>query len=812
MMGPVRSAVDAPRRTLAIAAAVVAVAALAATQLGSGSLERLLAGAHSKVGSATAAQEKAFGGEPIVVDLRGNLDTMLDGGNLRRLLGLETRLRRLDGVQTVVGPGTFVDQAVTQMNRVVVEELGPAAERADRIAAKAVQLAKAHGVKPDQFGAIDEAARLRALGGLRKRYEDLLVRFGYVGFPALDNKNFVSQLVFGARTAPKARFAWMFPDRRHALVVVRLRSGLSDGRARALGAQIDSAVRATRLPRGTTPLIAGAPLVVAHGTASVRDELLRLLPLGLVALAVALLVGLGLRARAVHLLVPAGLGVLVTAGLSWPLGLGFTPATLAALPVLLGLALDYAVQLQARYWALRRDGAAPAEAAVGAVEQLGPTLLLAGGAMVVGFLILTVSPVPLVDRLGITLALGVVSSLAAVLLVGPPLMVAADRPDAAPPSLGWPRLTLSPRARLAALSALVGVALAGTVLSADTPVQSDLRKLADANMAELQHLEALQRDLGTSGQIRIAVSGRDVADPRVLQWMSSIEPKILGLDRGLRAGPNLAAILGAGGSTPTDAATVQRLLRLIPPAFTGAVLTPDHRRAELSFGVPLTSAADQARLVDRMQRLLDTAPGGAHAQVAGLLAASGAGVSALQGERPWLLLLAALLIFALLLAVRRRVDRAFLPLVPALLAAGATALVVRALDVSLSPLSAGLDPLVLAVGVEFGLLLEARYREERALGHAPEAAAAEARRSIGSAVVVAAGAVALGFLVLALSSLTVLRQFGLFAALELGLSVGAALAIVPALCAGLDTDPKPAEQGRPASVPRPRVTATVGGG
>jgi len=50
-----------------------------------------------------------------------------------------------------------------------------------------------------------------------------------------------------------------------------------------------------------------------------------------------------------------------------------------------------------------------------------------------------------------------------------------------------------------------------------------------------------------------------------------------------------------------------------------------------------------------------------------------------------LLLAAAFVIFALLAAARRRLDRALIPLVPALLAAGVAALVVAALGIRLSP-------------------------------------------------------------------------------------------------------------------------------
>lgn len=805
----VRGAVAAPRRTFVIAAVVLLLAAAATTQLGAGSPERLLASPGSAVGAATAAQERSFGGEPIVVDVKGDLSqVILAPANLSALLRLERRIARVSAVQTVFGPGTFVDQAVGQMGRVVTQELGPAAEHADRVAEKAVQLARADGVRdPSRLSAIENTARLEALGPLRKQYEDLFVRFGYIGLPSITNRNFVAQLVMGASLAPKPRFAWLFPDRRHALVVVRLRAGLPDGQVRRVGDRIERLVAGAHL-RGVRTTIAGPPLVVARATHDVGRELLRLLPIVVAAMLAALVLGLGVRARAVHLLVPAGAAVVLTAGLSWPLRLGFTPATLAALPVILGLALDYAIQLQARYWARREAGAAPADAACDAVREIGPTLLLAGGAMIAGFLVLVVSPVPLVDRLGVTLAVGVAASLAVVLVLGGPLMVLRDRPGVAPPQLRLPRPALSYRARMAGLGVGLGVVLAGVVLSSGAHVESDLRKLARSDMPELQRLETLQRELGTSGQLRVAITAKDVTDPAVLTWMAQVEPRLRALDRGLRPGPNLAAILSSGGAAAVpDGPAVRRLLRLIPPAFVSAVLTPDHRRAELSFGVPLSSAAAQAALIPRMQRVLDDAPPGVDARVAGLLAVSAAGVSGLQDGRPWLLLLAAALVFALLYAVRRRVDRALIPLVPALLASGATAVAERATGMQLSPLSAGLDPLVLGVGVEFGLLLEARYQEERRRGAAPTDAARIAAERLGAPVAVAAGTVALGFAVLGLSALPVLRQFGVVAAIELLLCVVAAIALVPALAAAADRREATARRTRDVLTTIPSETA-----
>jgi hydrophobe/amphiphile efflux-3 (HAE3) family protein len=514
----------------------------------------------------------------------------------------------------------------------------------------------------------------------------------------------------------------------------------------------------------------------------------------------------------VLLLLPAGGAVLLTASLTAALGLGLTPATVAALPVILGLAIGYAVQLQARYWDRRRAGLATRQAALRAAVELGPTLLLAGGSMAAGFLALSLSGVPLVDRLGFTLAIGVACSLLVVLVFAPSLLACADRLGSPPPQLAVPRrVTVSRRARIFGLAAATTAALGGLALSAGTTVQSDFKQLAPRDMTQLRNVDRLEQQLGTSGQLRVAIHARDVTKPAVLQWMEAAQGQVLALDNRLRPGPNLAAILstGAGGSIPVQA-DVQSLLALVPAYFTAAVLSPDHTRAELTFGVPLIPGDDQARLVGRIKRVLSMAPAGVSAQPAGLIALSAASLESLEGGRPWLLLLAALIIFSLLLVVRRRLDRAVIPLVPALLGAGGSALIVAATGIRLSPLSAGLDPLVLAVGVEFGVLLEARYHEARAAGHSESVAARLAARRVGAPVAVAAATVAVGFATLIASRFNVLVQFGALAAAEVLLCALAAILIVPALAAAVD---RARAERRPPAIPiRPAVASGAAAG
>jgi predicted RND superfamily exporter protein len=743
-----------PRRAGLAALLLFAPAVWGASTLRARSSESLLAKRGSAVAKATRAQERTFGGEPIVVSLQGNLATTLDPANLNVLVALERRISSLAGVQTVFGPGTFIQQTADQIDGVIRQDL--------------------------------VALHTRGAAAARQDLSDMIIRYGYIGVPSVDNEDFVGQLIFGSGTQPKQRFAWLFPDDYHALVIVRPRAGLSDARTLALGKQIEQLVGAAPL-EGVQTLVAGVPLVTAGLASEFAGELLRLAPIVIAAMVIVLLIGLGRRLGSLLVLVPAGGAVLLTAALSSALGLGLTPATLAALPVILGLAIDYAIQLQARYWRWRESGATPPQAATGAVSELGGTLVLAGCAMATGFLALLLSDAPLVNRLGVTLALGVGSSLVSVLCFAPVLLARADRLSGPPPKPPLPRIVLPPRARSLGLAAVVAAAFGGLALSSGAAVDANVKTLAPSNMPQLKAVEQLERELGTSGQLWIEVHARNVTSPQLVQWMSSVQERVLALDHRLRPGPNLAALLetGAGDTVPSQA-EVRSLLKLVPAYFTAPVLNADRTRAELSFGVPLMSGSAQARLVERIKRVLSSAPAGVSASPAGVIALSVASLDGLRAGRPWLLLAAASIIFGLLLAVRRRLDRAIVPLVPALLVAGLCALLVAATGVQLSPLSAGLDPLVLAVGVEFGVLLEARYHEARTAGRSESEAARLATQQVGAPVAVAAATVALSFATLITSRLGVLAQFGALASVEVILCAVLAIAIVPALAAGLD--------------------------
>jgi predicted RND superfamily exporter protein len=334
-------------------------------------------------------------------------------------------------------------------------------------------------------------------------------------------------------------------------------------------------------------------------------------------------------------------------------------------------------------------------------------------------------------------------------------------------------------------AALATLAIGGLAFAGSASIQTDIDKLSRSGSPELKAINALQRELGSAGELRIDVTAKDVTAPSVVAWMTSAQARMLRVDRRLTPGPDPADLLTGGGTIP-DAATLHRLAGLIPPYFLDAVISRDRHHAELSVGIPLAPVKQQQRIVAGVRHALGDPPRGIDAVPGGLVASGVVAVDRLHSSREWVLLGSLLAVFLLLVIARRRLDRALIPLVPAVVVAGLSAFLIHATGLALLPLGAALEPLVLAVGLEFGLLLEARYQEFRAAGGSRDAARRGSQKAVGGAVAVSAATVALAFLCLAVARLSLLRQFGLLVCVELIACAAVAVLTVPWLAAWAD--------------------------
>jgi hydrophobe/amphiphile efflux-3 (HAE3) family protein len=849
-----RAAALAARRPALVLAltAVLATAGLAlALRLQPDAGVGTLVGRDSPAYTATETLRERFGDDAIIVLVRGDLRGLLLSQDLERLLGLEgciagnvprggtpvggaqspcAALARTRPVKVVLGPGTFVNTAVLELRAGYERRLARAKEQADAAAAAARAATRRQGLGRAASDRRAARARSDVQSALVEELATLAGRYGLLSVPRLDDRAFVSTLVFDAAKppgTPKRRFAYLFPSRRSqpgrtALVQVRLKAGLGERQRDDAIAHVRAAVAmAAWKPRnGATYTVTGAPVVVSDLTASIAGSMRVLLIAALLVMAAMLSLTVRRRLRLLPLAIALAAAALTFGALSLA-GASLTMASIAVLPVLIGLAVDYAIQLQSRIVGERGEDGSTGAAVRRAALLGAPAVAVAAAATAAGFAVLALSPVPMVRGFGIMLVVGIAFAFALALLAGSAALVLADRVAPAPelprreaheragvPSgaalladdaragvgrAGAAALGYAERRPARVLAIALAVAACGWVLDTQTRVESDIQRLVPQDMPALRDLDALQRSTGVGGEVDVVVEGTDVTSPAVIEWMIAYQAAVL-REQGFNVtrGCGEAALCPAfslpdlftTAASRRDAGAVDALLDAVPPYFSRSVIGADRRTATLAFGVRLMALDRQKDVIDAMRaRLDDDRPAGVSAALAGLpVLAADANAEIASGSRRVLTLLAGLGAVALvLLAAFRDLGRALVPLVPIALATGWSALVLFAVRIPLNPMSVTLGALVIAISTEFSVLLSERYREERGRGHEPRAALRRTYASTGAAVLASGATAIAGFAVLVVSDIRMLRDFGFVTVVDLTVSLLGVLFVLPAV-------------------------------
>jgi uncharacterized protein len=809
---------------------------VAATQLPTDAGTGTLVDSGSESYRATQRVREVFGEEPVVVLAEGDLQQLILTPNLGRLLRLEgclsgkvpkgakplpgpcTELAAMDPVQFVVGPATFLNEAVIQID-----------QQLNRLAAT---------VPPDQ---------------LREFLLRVAARYGITSAPSIGNPDFLAAIVFDlnrSRGTPKAKLAYLFPNNHSTQIILRLRPDLSDAeRSRALGlireAVYDTTPRkactfkgrpqACFALHGGAYTISGAPVVIEGLAGSLKDALLILFAVAITVMALTLLLVFRSRLRLLPLGVALGAAA-ITFGLLTAVGGSLTPASIGVLPILIGLVVDYAIQLQARFDEAVAGGATGEEAARQAAARGGPTIAIACLATAAGFLALQLSPIPMVRGFGWLLIVGIAVGFGVALTVGFAALGTWSQAGGggAPPLAGffaasggvfakWTGRRTGRRAlpghpllrpeRLVAFALshsllILGVgavlAVIGWGVGTQIGTATDVRDLAPRSSRAIQDLDRVQGVTGVSGQLEVSVEAPDFTDPATIRWMAGFKQRVL--DSGGFSGPRPSCLtaevcpgpalsdflVNPKGHERLTQREVRATLAELPAYDLEQVAPVDPKTglpghlALLSFGIRAQSLEDQQALIERVRGEVGKpgAPGGPPAGVtvrlAGLPVIAAAAASDLSSSRYWLTLAGLAAVALVLLAVYRSWRRSLLPLVPVVMATGWSALVLWLSRIPLNPMSAALGALTIAIATEFSVILSARFHEERGGGLGVAEALRAAYSRTGPAVLASAVTVTAGFAVLIASDVPMLRDFGFVTVIDLAVALLGVMVALPA--------------------------------
>ncbi len=803
-----------PWPVVVLATLVGAVALWGASGMGTQNVTDAFFDRDSTAYKQTEKADQAFGSDPVVIMAKGPLIETLATENLNRLATLETCLAgqiqrgrgrlfqvcrqifELQPATVIAGPATFLGRAVAGITQVYERQL------------------KRLSAAPDTPEGQAERTRIIALAA------QIVSQYGLnlTTPPSLEDPTFVRRVVFGeggVRSGPKPKLNYLFPSRDSAQIVMRLRSDLTDAEQEKAIKLIQEAADDPSVQLKNAELVVSGSPVVFNG---LNDELpVRVLILAGVAVILMSLALFFVFASAWRLL-PLGLalgGVAVAAGILRLAGGEFSLASLGAAPILIGLTVDYAVQVQARFDETAR---LPARQAAREAASLGvPMIATACVATAAGFGVLALSSLPLVSQFGLLLGGGVLICFVFTFFAGFAMLALRGerRPEAGEgrilagaKTITKPVLATSILApgRVLLLSILLGAI--GWAVSTQSEVRAEIGQLLPSRAPVVQDLLKVEDTTGTSGELDLIVRAPDVTDPEVVVWTEQVRQQILAesgyggddprcVGAELCPGPAVADFVDVSskGLTSTQ---VRKVLKVLPVSERKAIIAgglesrEDPTEAKVAFALRSGSVDRQQEVIDRIERIVAESrdgkgpPPGVTAEVTGLPVIVATSANDLADSR-YLLVGAGILIIALvLLLVYRSPRRVLVPLVPIVVAGGWSALIVSAFDLSLNPLSTVLAVLVTAIATEFGVIISGRYFQEREAGAGLTQALRLTYGRTGLAVATSGLTAIAGFAALGTSDVAMLRDFGLIAVVDLAVALAGVAVVLPAMLVWLE--------------------------
>jgi hydrophobe/amphiphile efflux-3 (HAE3) family protein len=736
--------------------------------------------------------QELFGGQAmlglITMDEGHTIAELFDADGIAQLQSLHDDLIADDGYVSVITPLT-----VLQYTDTLVQGTEPGGDPARGIAGTITLRAAA------QAAAGSDEATARGEDAVRT-----LERAAAIPTEqrTLDNPDWVDFLLFDNTGSIRRSQLTFLNDERHASIVVRLPGNLSIDDEGELAVAAMDRMNALSFPNATVTAT-GVPILLDDINEYLRGGMLMLGGIAVAIMTLILLLLFDVRWRLLPLAVIL-VGVVWAFGLAGYLGIPLTIVTIAGLPVMLGVGIDYAIQMHARVEEeviLDRSDHPIQETA----RNLGPALLVVTFDAVFAFLALRFAKVPMIRDFGLLLAVGIaVICLNSIVM---PLAVLGMREYRSPTKgrdfregrLG--RLTVwlgsLPQAFALPLAiASVAIFLGGIAVEDDLELQTDPIQWVDQSSQTVQDIHTIEDEVGTAGELGVFIRSGDIYTDENMEWMHDFRVEQLdshgpesGSARQLLTANSIEQVLsdityldGYGSIAPTGGEAALAWA-VAPPDIQASLARPDGTAANTVFRVSPGSIDDLAVLVDGVRSDIadDPPPEGTEATPSGLAVVGVGLLENLEANRVLLTYLAMLFVFIFLAVRLRSIVRSLLSLVPVAIAVGAASLVAWMAGFNLSPMTAVGGPLVIAACTEFTSLILLRFVEERGRGIEPQEAVDVVASRTGRAFIVSGLTAIAGVAVLSFSSLPLLRDFGRIVAMNVAVALLSALVVLPPL-------------------------------
>ncbi|MFC1950957.1 RND family transporter [Chloroflexota bacterium] len=503
-------------------------------------------------------------------------------------------------------------------------------------------------------------------------------------------------------------------------------------------------------------------------------------------------------------LLMVGIGALWTFGIMGYAAVPVSMVTMAVLPILIGLGIDFSIQFHNRYEEELTRSDSVSQAIVNSVKAMWPVVGIALLATVIGFITLYVSSVPMIKDFGVMLAVGVIMSYIVGLFLLNSVLYLIDKKKPVE-QLGRSSEKNNHRidnvlARVARFVVkhplpifLIALAAgtAGGIVDQWIPVKTSMIEMIPQDIPELVEMRRLSAVAGGGGSgLDFMVEADDVTDKDFLLWLADFEAaEIAKYDKVVSTDSPTTLIDGAlddqfGISIEqAEQAHIDGVvagLRTTMPAVVARVISADNKMA----GVTLRA---QGVSLEETYNLLQSISADAHAQdvtswaKVGSTALGAQVVGAIIGPRLMLNSLCIVAVLIILLLIYRKIAKTVFIILPVGLVIGLLSLIMYITGIGINPITAIMGILVVGINTEFMVLLTSRYEEEKANGLLPHEAMVVAASRMGRAIIATGITTLGGFGVLIASSFPLMSDFGIITVAGVALCMISAIVVMPPL-------------------------------
>lgn len=539
--------------------------------------------------------------------------------------------------------------------------------------------------------------------------------------------------------------------------------------------------------------IAGTPAI----SGTVGAQMTRSMAIMLVAAVIIMIVILSLvfpvRRRLLPL-VNVLFGMVWTFGLMGWLHIEITMATMATLPILIGLGTDFGVQFLNRYEEeYKKNGQDVVSAIQTTAAHSGVAVGTATIVMFLSFLTMLISKAPMLKFFGVTLALGVVICYIVEFFMSFSILSIMEHRSSKKGAAklnqnrSWLNTALSKYAKWvmkhALIITIVGVVLGGVgfYFESKVAIETDMTKMIPQNMPALKANKKVIKEVGSTTNLTYLVKGDHITSKSSMAAMNQFEN-----DTKDKYGSKILSVTSLSTTLPYKSNLSQSALNQkvqdTPHIIKQNLLSSNEQYATISFKIDPDLKTDQAlKLMNHITKDAKNVKGSLTISPAGSTTMMLKGINNMTANHELIIIAGLAIIFIVLMLIYRHLHYAIYPLLPIVIVLGLSPLTLYLLGISYNPVTIALSSLILGIGTEFTILVLERYIEERRAGMDNAESIETALGSVGQAITVSGLTVIGGFSTLMFVNFPILHSFGLITVLDTAYALISTLTILPAV-------------------------------